>query len=177
MKLRLLPVVLSVVISASLLFGGYFAYQSYAMENPFEKAVNGIAGVELVSSKLTSSTADVELKLEEGQSLREVYQHIEERGKQVLGTRGLKVKVVNESSSRLDGWWSTVLFDVAEAMETKQYSDIPKTLHEHAGRESGLSASSEIDEKFVYVTLTDGQYRKYMMLPRTPATMGVWPNE
>ena len=40
MKLRLLPVVLSVIISAGVLFGGWFAYTSFAMENPLSDIIS-----------------------------------------------------------------------------------------------------------------------------------------
>jgi hypothetical protein len=34
-----------------------------------------------------------------------------------------------------------------------------------------------MDDKFVYIALTDGEKSKYMMLPRTSANMGAWTNE
>lgn len=178
MKLRLLPVVLSVVITASLLFGGYFAYQSYAMENPLQKIVSGIDGVELVSTHLTTDKVEVDVKLAAGKSLREVYNKIQTEGKSVIGSRELQLKVQNASSPRLDSWWSSVLFEIAQAMETKQYSQIPKTLQARTQANSdGIQATTEMDDRYVYISLTDGESSKYIMLPRTPAKMGVWPNE
>ncbi|MED4599547.1 hypothetical protein P9314_02360 [Paenibacillus validus] len=178
MKLRLLPVILSVVISSTLLFGGYFAYQSYAMENPLQKIVNGIEGVELVSTHLTADKAAIDVKLAAGKSLREVYSTIQTEGKPVIGDRELQIKVQNGSSPRLDAWWSSVLFEVAQAMETKQYAQIPKTLQAHTEADpNGIRATTEMDDRYVYITLTDGESSKYIMLPRTPAKMGVWPSE
>jgi hypothetical protein len=76
----------------------------------------------------------------------------------------------------MEKWWSSALFDVAQAMETKQYAQIPVTLQNRAG-ESSLKVSTEMDDKYVYITLADGEFSKYVMLSRTPAVMGVWPNE
>lgn len=177
MKLRLLPVVLSVLVSASLLFGGYFAYQSYAMESPLEKVVSGIPGVELGTIKLSSDEAQLELTVAPGTSLREVYHRIQTEGRSTLGSRELKLKVVNTPSDRLDQWWSSALFEVAQAMETKQYAQIPKTLEDRTASSVGIKASTEMDDKFVYITITDGKDSKYVMLPRTPAKLGVWSNE
>ncbi|MBP1155309.1 MULTISPECIES: hypothetical protein [unclassified Paenibacillus] len=177
MKLRLLPVVLSVLVSASLLFGGYFAYQSYAMESPLEKVVSAIPGVELEAIKLSGSEAELELKVAPGTSLREVYRNIQNEGRSTLGSRELKLKVVNEPSERLEQWWSSALFEVAQAMETKQYAQIPKTLEERSAKSEGVKAASEMDDKFVYITITDGNNSKYVILPRTPAKLGVWTNE
>lgn len=178
MKLRLLPVVVSIVVSATVLFGGYFAYQSVAMENPLQKVVTSIPGVELVTIDLGGSVAHLDLKLAAGTNLRDVYQKIEQEGASVLENKDLQIKVVGEASPRLEQWWSSALFEVAQAMETKQYAQIPKSLQNMAAATGGeLTVSTEMDEKYVYITLKDGELSKYIMLPRTPAKMGVWPNE
>ncbi|AFC29939.1 hypothetical protein [Paenibacillus mucilaginosus] len=181
MKLRLLPVILSVLVSSSLLFGGYFAYQSFAMENPLQKTVSGIKGVELVAMDLSGTSAAMEIKLEKGTSLREVYHQIQSQGGTALARKDLKLKVTNPGSARLEQWWSTALFDIAQAMETKQYAQIPATLKEKAAQADqtggAITATTEMDENYVYITLTDGEASKYIMLPRAAAKMGVWPNE
>lgn len=90
MKLRLLPVILSVVVSASVLFGGYFAYQSVAMENPPQNVVTSIPGVELVQMNLSGTKAELELKLASDTSLRDVYQQIQKQGASVIGDSGTR---------------------------------------------------------------------------------------
>ncbi|GAA4861295.1 hypothetical protein GCM10023310_45880 [Paenibacillus vulneris] len=177
MKLRLLPIVLSVAISATVLFGGWFAYQSFAMENPLAGVVKSTPGVELVSTKINTDDAEIEVKLQPGTSLREVYDNIENKGSSIIGKKALKLKVVNESSQQLDQWWSSALFDVAQAMETKHYAEIPTTLQSRVAGSSNLKISTEMNDKFVFVTMTDGDKSKFVMLPRTPEKMGVWPNE
>lgn len=178
MKIRLLPVIISVCVSAVLLFGGYFAYRSVAMENPLHSVVSGIPGVELVSLKLNGDKAEVEVKLAPEASLREVYQRIESEGASVLKGRELELKTADSPDTALDQWWSSALFEVAQAMETMHYADIPKSLEARAEASgSGLKVETEMDEKYVYVTLRNGEAVKRIMLPRTPAKLGVWPNE
>lgn len=63
MKLRLLPVLITVVVSSSVLFGGWFMYQVYAMENPFVEQALNIEGVEHVSVKINRTEAAVKVKL------------------------------------------------------------------------------------------------------------------
>ncbi|TDF99388.1 hypothetical protein [Paenibacillus piri] len=176
MKLRLLPIVISVSITAVVLFGGWFVYQSVAMENPLTQVVESTPGVQLVNTKITNSATELELKMEPGTSLREVYDRIRHEGSSALGKRELKLTVVNESSPEIDQWWSSALFDVAQAMETKKYAQIPETLQARAAS-AHLKVSTEMDDKYVYVTMSDGTKSKYKMLPRTPSMMGVWPNE
>lgn len=177
MKLRLLPVLVSVVISASVLFGGWFAYQSYAMENPLEGIAEKTPGVELVNTRISNNEAVIEVKLQPGTSLREAYAHIQSESSAFLGKKELKLKVVNETTPEMEQWWSSALFDVAQAMETRHYAQIPATLQSRAKGSTDMKVATEMDDKFVFITLSDGDKSKYVMLPRTPEKMGVWPNE
>jgi hypothetical protein len=177
MKLRLLPVLISFVVSAFVLFGGYWVYQSVAMENPLNKIVTSAPGVESANLDLSGTEAVIELKLRSDANLREIVHKISTEGAPILGKREVKFRVTNDSTPRLDAWWSSVLFDVAQAMETKHYSQIPKTLEEHAKEMNGLKVSTEMDDNNVYIRLTDGDQSKFVILPRTPAKLGVWPNE
>ncbi len=178
MKLRLLPVVITIVLSSGVLFGGWFAYQSLAMEDPFlEKvaAVEGIAGEPVV--ELQRDQAVVRAALQPGASLRETYRAIVEAGASSLGDRKIVVEVSGDSSEALENWWSEALFDVAQAMETKQYSLIPQRLRERAQTNGSMQVRTEMDDTNVYITLTDGTSSKHIILPRQASTMGVWPNE
>jgi len=179
LKLRLLPVVITVLLSSGVLFGGWFAYQSFAMEDPFlEKvaAVEGIAGEPVV--EIQREQAVVRVTLEPGASLRETYRAIVEAGASSLGDREIVVEASNESSEALEAWWSGALFDVAQAMETKQYSAIPQRLRELAeANGSTMQVKTEMDDTNVYISLTDGPNSKHVILPRQAAMMGVWPNE
>ncbi|MCD1260274.1 hypothetical protein B5M42_015795 [Paenibacillus athensensis] len=178
MKLRLLPVVLSLVITSAVLFGGWFAYNSLAMENPLSAVVQKVPGVVQSDVKLSSGTVDVKLTLAADADLRSVVERIASEGAAQIGKRTLRFDVAGSASSQtLDTWWSKALFGVAQAMETKHYADIPATLEQQAADLGGLAVDTQMDDQYVYVRLTDGQACKFVMLPRTGGTMGVWPNE
>ncbi|MMZ68833.1 hypothetical protein D1872_315730 [compost metagenome] len=58
-------------------------------------------------------------------------------------------------------------------MENKQYTEITTTLDQLQERNSSLKASADMDENNVYITLTDAQGSKFIILPRVPQKMGV----
>jgi K+-sensing histidine kinase KdpD len=177
MKLRLIPIIISVVVSAVVLFGGWFAYNSYAMEHPLSDIVNKAPGVESSTTNFSSTQVMLELKLKQDANLREIIQQITKQGSSIIGQRELVVRVNGQSSPKLDAWWSKALFDVAQSMETKQYADIPLNLQAKAASEAGLTVDTQMDSKYVYVRLSEGTSSKFIMLPRVSAKMGVWPNE
>lgn len=176
MKLRLLPVVMSVVISAGVLFGGWFAYTSLAMENPLSDIISKVPGVTSSTMKLDNNQVDIEVSLNPDANLRNVVESIHKEGASIIGKRSVNINVKSNPSEKLDQWWSKALFEVAQAMETKHYADIPTTLQKYAEGVPNMKVDSEMDQTNVYIRLTDGDATKFIMLPRT-SQIGVWPNE
>ncbi|WP_171692338.1 hypothetical protein [Paenibacillus germinis] len=176
MKLRLLPVVMSVVISAGVLFGGWFAYTSLAMENPLSDIISKVPGVTSSTMKLDNNQVDIEVSLNPDANLRNVVERIHKEGASIIGKRSVNINVKSNPSEKLDQWWSKALFEVAQAMETKHYADIPTTLQKYAEGVPNMKVDSEMDQTNVYIRLTDGDATKFIMLPRT-SQIGVWPNE
>jgi hypothetical protein len=176
MKLRLLPVVMSVIISAGVLFGGWFAYTSLAMENPLSDIISKVPGVAKSTMKLDNSRVDIEVTLNPNANLRTVVDRIHKDGASIIGKRSVNIAVKGTPSEKLDQWWSKALFEVAQAMETKHYGDIPTTLQKYAADVPSMKVDSEMDQDYVYIRLTDGDATKFIMLPRS-SQIGVWPNE
>lgn len=176
MKLRVVPVVASVVVSAVLLFGGWFAYQQWAVENPFQHKVSQMEGVKSVQTSITPNQVELNLDLAPDTDFAGLVRQIETDGKKLLGSRELKLTIKDQQSEKLEQVWQKALFPIAQAMENKQYTEITAALEQLESTESGISAKADMDEKNVYITLTDGQVSKFIILPRTAQAIGVWPN-
>ncbi|GAA3405065.1 hypothetical protein ACFFNY_28215 [Paenibacillus hodogayensis] len=177
MKLRLWPIVTSVIVSSVVLFGGWFLYDSLAMENPLSRIVQEQPGIEQSKINIGSKTVTVELTPKADANLREIYQSIVEKGGSIIGARNVELVVKDSSTPELDRWWSDALFDVAEAMEGRRYAAIPAALEAKKSTFPGLQVTTEMDDKYVYIHLTDGSHDKFRLLPRQAQKIGVWPNE
>jgi len=174
LKLKVLPIALTVVISAVVLFGGWFAYRQVAVHNPIEKMVTQYDGVK--DAQITINRNDVLLKLDlqPDVDLGKLVQYIHKEGQTLIGSRSIKLDVVDRSNETLDNWWGEALFTVAQAMENKQYAEITPTLSKMAT--GGIKVNAAMDDKNVYVSLRDGNASKFVILPRVPGQIGVWPN-
>ncbi|MFK7695740.1 heavy-metal-associated domain-containing protein [Paenibacillus sp. HJGM_3] len=178
MKLRLLPIGISLLVSLAVLFGGWFLYDSYAMETPLNEVVKETPGVQNATVDITKDKVTIHFTPSSDANLRDIYASITSRGASVIGTRTVTLDPASTTSSELDRWWGQAMFDVAQAMESKQYGAIPKRLEALKAQYSGLSVDTEMDEVNVYVTLHDGEGKsKFIILPRQPQKIGVWPNE
>jgi len=176
MKLRPLPILLTIVATGAVLFGGWFAYNRYAVEEPLKATIAEVAGIEASEPVITRDAVTVDVSLKDDADLGNVYRVIREQGASVIGSRELKLNIDQHASPALDKIWSTVLFQVAEAMENRRYADIPAAMESLAGKHEGLTVETSLDDVNVYITMKQDGAVKYVVLPRTPVQMGVWPN-
>ncbi|WP_422660839.1 hypothetical protein ACK8P5_10280 [Paenibacillus sp. EC2-1] len=174
MKLRIVPIVLTVVISASVLFGGWYLYRQMALQNPLANVVSQYEGVKNSQIDINQDTVTLKLDLKPDTNLRGLVEHINKEGKAVVGKRALKIEVEDHSSEQLNEWWDDAMLSVAEAMDNKQYTDIQTSLNELAKRSPELKATAQIDDQNVYVSLSDGKSGKFIILPRQPGKVEVW---
>lgn len=174
MKVRIVPIVLTVVISASILFGGWFLYRQMALQNPLASVVSQYDGVKSSHIDIKQKTVTLKLDLEPETNLQGLIQHIKDEGKSVIGKRELKIQVEDHSSEALDQWWEQAMLSVAEAMDNKEYTQIQTSLEQLAGESTNLKAKATIDENNVYVSLSDGKSGKFIILPRQAGQMEVW---
>ncbi|SDR79413.1 hypothetical protein SAMN05444162_0053 [Paenibacillaceae bacterium GAS479] len=175
-KWKLFPFFVTIAVSATLLFGGWYAYQQTAIERPLNKAVQSLPGVASAVPAISDDAVTVKLKLNTGADLRTIYDQISRQGASVIGSRKLILQIDQASSPKLDAVWSSQLFTIAEAMETREYSRIPDAMAKLEKTQPGLKAKSLMDDTNVYVTLEFGTDTKYIILPRAGEVMGVWPN-
>lgn len=174
MQIKWLPTAITAAVAVVLLLGGWFFYQNVAVERPLDKLVNTVDGVASSVSTVNGQTVAVELKLKPDADMASVVQTIKKQGASVIGNRELKVSFPSDSSEKLDKIWSTLLFPVAESMEKREYSGIARTLEELRKQHPDLKVYFSMDDSNVYIALQDGKASKYIVLPRYPATMGVW---
>lgn len=179
MKLRLVPVLLTSLLSAALLFGGWYSYRQFAVQEPLQKIVSSYEGVN--DSHITINRNEVTLKLDlaPGTKLRELVQYVNTEGSSAIDGRTLKLDVNQHSSALLDEYWDKAMFSVAEAMESRKYTLIPAKLDGLIAEYSqykDVTATTEIDDSNVYVSLSNGKESKFIILPRVPGAIGVWNN-
>ncbi|MCA0754371.1 hypothetical protein KP806_04870 [Paenibacillus sp. N4] len=175
MRPRVIPVLITAAITASVLFGGWAIYNQVAIAAPLDKVVNDVDGV-ISSGKpvMTKDNVVIDVVLDPDANVRAVYEAIAANGSGVFGDRKLELNIETKSDKQLDDIWSKALFQVAEAMETKTYSNIPGAVKEAAAGSVDVSVSTEMDDNNVYVTLKNGDTVKYIVLPRNPAMLEVW---
>ncbi|TJY44308.1 hypothetical protein E5161_02675 [Cohnella pontilimi] len=176
MKIRVMPLVLTILLSAALLFGGWTAFRHFSVEKPLDRVAASVPGVLSATTKMSTGQVVVNVHLSPDADLAEVYRKLKQDGSGQIGGKKLELKVDSNASPLLEKAWSYSLFDVAEAMETHRYTGIRDALDKLSGQFKGVTASTDIDADNVYIRLQEGKSAKFVVLPRQAGTMGVWPN-
>lgn len=177
MKVRLIPVLSTFILTAGLLFGGWFAYQSMAVESPLYDMVKDVKGVSDASISLSRNQLWIQLHLNQEAELSTLYRDMLKQSHELAGNRTVHLEIIDQSSEALNQIWQKGLFDLAEAMAAQRYGSIPDLMQELADETPGLQAETAMDEHHVYITLKLEDAAKYAVLPRDPARLGVWPVE
>jgi len=176
-KSRIYVVLTAAALSALLLFGGWMLYNKTAIAAPLEKAIADLPDVVDYDKPIRSQDlVKVELQLTNNANVREIYHDINTNAASAIGDRKLELNIKSEQNSQLELIWQSALFPIAEAMESKAYSQIPAIMSDAAASYEQVSAVTEIDEDNVYITLKNEDSVKYIVLPRVPAQLEVWTN-
>ncbi|MDQ6418188.1 hypothetical protein RB620_01940 [Paenibacillus sp. LHD-117] len=174
-KPRVLPLAITVVATAVLLFGGFAMYKQFAVAAPLTEKLEAMPGVlEASKPEIGQKEMNVKLQLSNDANLRELYGEASKEASNAAGSRKVTLEVAGDSDKALEQLWYSAMFDVAEAMETKAYSDIPEAMNKAVAGSEGVTAVTEMDESNVYITIRSEQASKYIVLPRIANKLEVW---
>lgn len=176
MSFKWVPFLSTALLTAALLFGGWFAYRHYGVEQPLDRLAEQLPGVIQAEADMGTDEVRLRLRLEPDADLAAITRQIRTDGQATIGDRELRLEPVTETSEKLESAWQNVLFEVAEAMENRKYSGIRDALGRLEAEIPGLQATAQMDEQNVYIRLQDGETAKFVVLPRQPMSLGVWPN-
>ena len=176
MKIKILPLTITAALTAAILFGGWFAYRHYGIEQPLDRIAGSVPGVTNAVVETTNGQVNIDLELKQDANIADVYRKLKEDGASEIGGKKLNLSAEGTTNEKLEQAWSYSLFDVAQAMENRQYTGIREAMNKLSDQYPGVTAETSMDEDNVYVTLRDGVNAKFVILPRQPATMEVWPN-
>lgn len=172
MKLRVMPIFITVIVSATLLFGGWFTYRQLTLYSPLTKIVQNYPGVN--ASHISINPKEVMLKLDLAPSadLGGLVQTLNKQGTDIWGTRTLQLEVTDHSNTELDKVWENAMFSVSQAMATQKYTEIPETVESIMQQNKNIQVKAEMDERNVYVSLSNGKGSKFLILPRNSQVTG-----
>jgi len=165
MRKKPVTIILSLLATLTLLFGGWFFYQKMEVEGPVRAQFEQMKSAELADLRVEPEQIVVKLKVNDPGAFPEEYKATLEQIEQRVQEKELNVTILNDNKD-LKAVWDSGIFAFTEAVELHQYSKIPVLL-ESWKEQFGLTAvTSQMDETHIYVNLQRGDQHFYVMVPR-----------
>ncbi|WP_139489123.1 hypothetical protein [Brevibacillus dissolubilis] len=162
---RRVPILLSMVVTLSLLFGGWFLYQKVQVENPIETKIGQMTSAKLNEIKVDKTHINVKLTVTKPDEFPEEYNELQQEIAKMVPDKEVDIAVTNQDGDLKDVW-NNGLFAFTEAVELHQYSKIPAMLAEWKQVNKLDRAASHMDDENIYVFLQRGDQQFYTVIPR-----------
>ncbi|MBN6188646.1 hypothetical protein JQN58_17470 [Aneurinibacillus sp. BA2021] len=165
MKIRALPIFLSILLSSVLLFGGWYVFQSQFVKKPIANEIAAMKSVKVHDIVINRDAITLDVSFTNPDKFAEDYKNIKKIAAEKSNGKPVKVEF-DSSNTSLKKIWDENAFAIAEAMELHTYSKIPAVLDQMKKKHSLQSVDSRMDEQYVYIYLNDGKTPYYTVLPR-----------
>lgn len=159
------------LLAMAALLGGWTAWRHYGVEQPLHRLAQQMPGVLEAETEWKPDRVRMRLRLSPEADLPAIVRRLETEGSAALGRRTLEFEFVQDAGDRLESLWQDVIFEVAEAMEHRSYSEVRDLVLGLGERHPGIEATARMDDRYVYIRLKEGDRAKFVLLPlETDAT-------
>ncbi|UFJ42736.1 hypothetical protein LOK74_09680 [Brevibacillus humidisoli] len=165
MKVRAVPILLSMLATITLLFGGWFLYQKMQVEEPLRSEIAEMKSAKLVGMQVSQEQLNVQLEVTDPESFPVEYRELTTEIKRLAPGKAWTVEMTNQDPE-LTAIWATGIFDLTEAIELHQYSKIPSLLNDWKQTHQLDEAKARMDEQHVFIYLKRGNADFYKVVPR-----------
>lgn len=166
MKIRPLPIFLSFLFSACVLFGGWFVYGEQFVKKPIRDEIGKMKGVTLEELKVGREQVRMTISLQDPKKFQSNYQDIKKVAKEKAGNKKIVIDF-KPSEGPMQRIWEENQLQIAEAIDLHQYSRIQQVFDELKGKKVIQDYVLRIDEEYIYIYMSNGDSPFYKVLTRT----------
>jgi len=163
---KIIPTITVLFISLLVLFGGNFLYQNFRLEQPIEKAVSQIQGIQFKSINYNQQKVDLTINVKQVDNFADTYHEVQKQVKPLIGNRDLHLHFFNSHDQQLLHAWNQAYFDIAQAIDKQEYSSIPEVVEKIKSYSDLQKVGYGMDEKNVYIDLHNNKNSLYFVIPR-----------
>lgn len=163
--MKTVPVVISLILSVVVLFGGYVIYQEQFVKKPIEEYIAALDGVQLEEIRVDKSSIYLDVAFRDADAFLESYGKMGSELQTM--NRGREVHIILPASDeKMERIWQEGYFYLVEVIENQQYSQIPAVLKSWKEQYDLTGAGARMDENNVMIVLSKGDAMFYQVLPR-----------
>lgn len=169
MQTRKLPVsiLLSLLITLTLLFGGWFLYTKLQVEEPIRKQIGQMTSVKLADMQVGKEQLMIDLNVVKPESFPGEYIALLQTIRDIAPDKKVQIELANQDPE-LKKIWSEGVFRFTEAVDLHEYSKIPTLLNSWKTEHHLDTATASMDDNYIYVFLKRDKAQYFTIIPRTP---------
>jgi len=164
-ELRIAVVLLAMILTVVALFGGYKVYNVYGVEKPVKEQLSALPPVSSVSIDKNKNGYDIEVQLGAVENLQSAYTGIENVLNQRFDNGDYKLNIIDNRNEKLELFYLQIQPAVQQTAAKSEFVWLDGYLDAKC-REMGLKHNLMIDEKNIYVHISDGPYNLYDIVAR-----------
>jgi len=164
-ELRIVVVLLAMILTVAILFGGYTAYNVYGVEKPLEAKLSDLPAVSSVSMEKEKKGYDIKLQLGAVENLKSAYTQIENTLGQHFKAGDYELQIIDNRNEKLDSFYLQMQPAVQQSAAKCEFVWLDAYLAEKC-RELGLTYNLMVDGKNIYIQIVDGPYYLYEVVAR-----------
>ncbi|UOF89681.1 hypothetical protein LSG31_17615 [Fodinisporobacter ferrooxydans] len=173
-RIRIIPTLVVIVITLSILFGGWAVYKNFGLEHPAEQALKQVPSVQSVKVMISNQNRTVKVTVWNVQDLQSTYHKIKQVVLQSLGS-DTQIQVVDTRSEALAHLYQTLQPVLYEGIHKGNYTEMIQTIESRA-KQANVVANVSMDSANVYIQLTQDSHQLDDIIPYNNQQQGVNPS-
>jgi hypothetical protein len=166
-RIRIVPVVVSLLVAFSLLFGGWEMYAKFGLVRPLEEQLQADPAVTHVESVVDGNNRSLKVTIKPVDDLQATYENLEAIAAQALGSQ-VKLELVDTRGEDLKKEYRSIQPILYAGIAKGEFPQMIQDA-QNALAKDGTKAQVSMNDKFVFVSLQrDGRFL-YEVLPYTHA--------
>lgn len=171
---RLAVILLVIILTVAILFGGYSLYTVYGIEKPVEKSLASIHSVSTVQVEKEKDQYTVQVKLGPVDNLQTAYAGMEKAAAHRLAKDSYQFKIVDYRNRRLNDLYGHLQLAVQQAIAKNEFVWLDSLLAQETS-ELGMQYRLMVDDQHLYVQIQDKNHYLYEIVKRPEPTSNLTP--
>lgn len=171
MNIRPLPILISFLVTACLLFGGWYVYGEQFVKKPIRDEIGKMSGVSLHELKVGRQQVNMVISLNDPKKFQSNYQQIKRIAAEKAGNKKVVIDF-KPAENEMQTIWEDIQLQIAEAIDLHQYSRIQQVFESLKGKKVITDYVLRIDDEAIYIYMAKGDSPFYKVLTRTKEVNG-----
>ncbi|MGE5371089.1 MAG: hypothetical protein ACM3QZ_03770 [Solirubrobacterales bacterium] len=162
---RISAAVAAFLLTLAVALGGFSLYQRLGINQPIVRDMTAIQGVAGVTLDRSSQIVTVQVQLGRVDDLKSVYQQLDVKARQYLSDKPYQIKIADQADSTMTQAHDAMEMGIYQGIQENSYLWL-NDWYAKSARKQHYVGRIKIDDKRLYITLTDGKQDLYRVYDR-----------